>query len=408
MHAYSLTENRIALPSRKNEAWHYTDLKRLIGAHRLFSWRPDAQAEKKNKPDGFSAKPSLEPGVIALLGEGLLAGTLPSNITMRKKPNGSFSSDYPMPMAEIALQLAPEKWELEIEENTQAELTLLHSGYESLPEDFSLEAFSSETLSASAPSIERTAACLLIDCARIDIIVGENAHLTVNEEFSACPHQCQSRISVARLAKNARLDLNRHAESTSHAFRFLAYSVFLAESALCNLVSTENASGGLARSDLNAFLEGEQANCRLSFASQASRDAHLDQTVCVHHRAGKTESLQNWRSTADHKAHSVFQGRIAIDPEASQTDGTQMAKAWLLSPQARASIKPELDIRTDNVKCAHGATVGTADPQKLFYLMARGLDAEQAKRMLVSSFLAEAFQHSIRPDCFERLTSYES
>ncbi len=89
------------------------------------------------------------------------------------------------------------------------------------------------------------------------------------------------------------------------------------------------------------------------------------------------------------RAKGVFQGKIFVHPEAQKTDGYQMNRALLLSDKAEIDSKPELEIYADDVRCSHGATVGELEEEHLFYLMARGIDAESARRLLVEAYLGE-------------------
>jgi Fe-S cluster assembly protein SufD len=89
------------------------------------------------------------------------------------------------------------------------------------------------------------------------------------------------------------------------------------------------------------------------------------------------------------QSRGVFQGRIEVARGAQGTDGYQMNRALLLSPDAEIDTKPELEIFADDVKCSHGATVGELDAEQLFYLRSRGIPDHEARSILVRAFLAE-------------------
>ena len=91
-------------------------------------------------------------------------------------------------------------------------------------------------------------------------------------------------------------------------------------------------------------------------------------------------------------AHGVFQGKVRVAPDAQKTDGQQMSRALLLSRDAVADAKPELEIFADDVVCAHGATVGELDETLLFYLKSRGIPKAQAQAMLIKAFLGDALE----------------
>ena len=91
-------------------------------------------------------------------------------------------------------------------------------------------------------------------------------------------------------------------------------------------------------------------------------------------------------------AEGVFQGKIRVRQDAQQTDGHQLNRALLLSRGAEVDSKPELEIYADDVKCSHGATVGELEEDQLFYLMARGIDRDSARDLLIAAFLNEAIE----------------
>lgn len=114
-----------------------------------------------------------------------------------------------------------------------------------------------------------------------------------------------------------------------------------------------------------------------------------DFTVLTDHFEPNGRSVQHFKGVIDDKARSVFQGKIHVRRSAQKTDGNQLNHALLLSEEAEASFKPELEIYADDVKCSHGATSGKLDETALFYLQSRGIPAAEAKALLIQSFLNE-------------------
>jgi len=92
----------------------------------------------------------------------------------------------------------------------------------------------------------------------------------------------------------------------------------------------------------------------------------------------------------DDEARGVFSGRVVVHPDAQKSDAEQSNRNLLLSPRAEADSRPQLEIYADDVKCAHGSATGSLDPEQLFYLRSRGLDAERARQLLVYGFAADA------------------
>jgi Fe-S cluster assembly protein SufD len=99
----------------------------------------------------------------------------------------------------------------------------------------------------------------------------------------------------------------------------------------------------------------------------------------------------------------VFQGRIIVRPDAQKTDAKMMTRALLLSDEAEADNKPELEIFADDVTCGHGATTGALDDSLLFYLRARGLSEKEAQALLIQAFVGEAIEQ-IASDALRELT----
>ena len=104
------------------------------------------------------------------------------------------------------------------------------------------------------------------------------------------------------------------------------------------------------------------------------------------------------RAVADERGHSVFQGRIIVRPQAQKTDAKMMTRALLLSDEAEADNKPELEIFADDVTCGHGATTGALDESLLFYLRARGLSEKEAQALLIQAFVGEAIESIVNDD----------
>ena len=128
---------------------------------------------------------------------------------------------------------------------------------------------------------------------------------------------------------------------------------------------------------------------------------HADTTLFLDHAVPNCASREIFRAVVDDRAHSVFQGRIIVQPKAQKTDAKMMTRALLLSDEAEADNKPELEIFADDVTCGHGATTGALDESLLFYLRARGLSEKEAQALLIQAFVGEAIE-SIANDAFAR------
>jgi len=146
----------------------------------------------------------------------------------------------------------------------------------------------------------------------------------------------------------------------------------------------------LARHEARIDLTGERAEARLNGAYVGDGSQTLDNTTFVTHTAPACTSRQVFKGVLGGTARGVFQGKILVEPDAQQTDGHQLNRTLLLSRGAEIDSKPELEIYADDVKCSHGATAGELEDDALFYLRSRGIPLHEARRLLVEAFLAEA------------------
>ena len=146
----------------------------------------------------------------------------------------------------------------------------------------------------------------------------------------------------------------------------------------------------LSRTEIHARLAGPNAAVHLNGAQLLGGSQHGDITTVVAHDAPSCASRQTVKNVLSGRSRGVFQGRIEVARAAQKTDGYQMNQALLLSPDAEIDCKPQLEIYADDVKCSHGATVGELDADQLFYLRSRGIPNEEARAILVRSFLAAA------------------
>jgi len=146
--------------------------------------------------------------------------------------------------------------------------------------------------------------------------------------------------------------------------------------------------GALTRNDVVADIVGRGAMTSLNGLYLASGEQHIDNHTSILHRIGPTTSTEEYRGILSGRSQCVFNGKVVVFQGADGTDSQQANHNLLLSDRAEIDTKPELEIYADEVKCAHGATVGQLDTAALFYLRARGLDIDQARRILTRAFAA--------------------
>lgn len=146
---------------------------------------------------------------------------------------------------------------------------------------------------------------------------------------------------------------------------------------------------GLSRHELNVQLAAAGAFLRADGVLLGSGAAHCDTRLGIVHAAPDCECQLTWRGLGDDRSRVAFHGGITINEGADGSEAMLSNKNLLLSEQAEVDTQPVLIIHADEVKAAHGATVGRLDPTALFYLQSRGLPADQARQLLTAAFCRE-------------------
>ncbi len=197
-----------------------------------------------------------------------------------------------------------------------------------------------------------------------------------------------NRVTGVTLFRGARLMWNRRLLGTS-GFVSLTDRASVGEGA--SLTVTTVAAGGTdSRLDGRIELAGAEAFAEASGALLARGSQRHDANLVLRHGQVGGMSRQVWRSVADDKATCSVAARVEVARGAQKSDGEQSLKGLLLARTATINAKPELEIFADDVKCAHGATVGELDRNAMFYLMSRGISADEAKALLTQAFVADA------------------
>ena len=150
--------------------------------------------------------------------------------------------------------------------------------------------------------------------------------------------------------------------------------------------------GNVSRYQAVITVAGEHSRVETSGVNLLNGRQHADTTLFLDHAVPHCASREIFRAVVDDRGHSVFQGRIIVRPKAQKTDAKMMTRALLLSDDAEADNKPELEIFADDVTCGHGATTGALDESLLFYLRARGLSEKEAQALLIQAFVGEAIE----------------
>jgi len=145
----------------------------------------------------------------------------------------------------------------------------------------------------------------------------------------------------------------------------------------------------LSRIDIHSLLDGEGADLTLNGLYVVKGTQHVDHHTIIDHKKPHGTSRELYKGVLDDAASGVFNGRIIVRPGAQKTNAQQTNKNLLLSEEALVNTNPQLEIEADDVKCAHGATIGQLDKDALFYLRSRGIGREEATSILTRGFIAD-------------------
>jgi Fe-S cluster assembly protein SufD len=234
--------------------------------------------------------------------------------------------------------------------------------------------------------------------------LGRDAGATLVESYIAADgakaYQAYDSL-IASLGDNARLDHVRLVEDSREAFNISSAVVTLGAHAHLNAFGMTTGAG-VSRYQITIAFAGEGSRVETNGVNLINGRQHADTTLFADHAVPNCTSREVFRAVVDDRAHSVFQGRIVVRPDAQKTDAKMMTRALLLSDDAEADNKPELEIFADDVTCGHGATTGALDESLLFYLRARGLSEKEAQALLIQAFVGEAIE-SIANDTLREL-----
>ena len=352
------------LPTRRVEAWHYTDLRRLLNAVPDFD--PSALAK--------AVAPIIENSVVLPVLNGVSGAKVPAieGVTIErlseKLIDGSVAEGLSRYGADDAIGAL----------NT----AFVADGYfVDVAEGIALERpLELQNVQAGGQAHVRLLARF-----------GKDARATVVERQTGDGAALVSSVSQLVLEDGAEvtwLIIQEQPETATHLAQFKAY---IGKNAKLTLF-VMNAGGKLVRQEVVVRTTGEGADFKLRGINLLAGDSHSDVTMVLDHAVPHTSSTEIVRNVVTGKARGVFQGRINVHQPAQKTNAKMACNTLLLSDDGEFSTKPELEIFADDVVCGHGATVTEINHNHLFYLMARGIEEKTARGLLVKAFVAEVIE----------------
>jgi Fe-S cluster assembly protein SufD len=226
------------------------------------------------------------------------------------------------------------------------------------------------------------------------IIVEDGAELTLLVcDHSLSPHHFfTNTVTEVYVGENARFNIIRVQNQSDNAGKITQTFIHQERN---SYASSNNITlhGGLIRNATYHHLAGENAETHSYGLFLADKSQNVDNYVFVDHDAPHCNSNQLFKGVLDDSSTGAFNGRILVRPGAQGTNAYQANNNILMTSDAKMSTKPQLEILADDVKCSHGATVGQLDEDALFYLRSRGIDAREARLMLMFGFAHEVIQN---------------
>jgi Fe-S cluster assembly protein SufD len=236
------------------------------------------------------------------------------------------------------------------------------------------------------------------------IIAGRNSKVTILESYVStvdAPYFTNA-VTDLVLGEGAVVEHAKLQDESASAFHIAAVRARLGRG--CNLISHSIATGAhLSRNNIRTTLAGEGVECVLNGLYLTHGDQLADHHMVVEHASPHCNSHEYYNGILEGKSKGVFHGRILVRQAAQKTDAKQTNKNLLLSENATVDTKPQLEIYADDVKCTHGATIGQLNEESIFYLRARGIGAERARRMLIHAFAGEIIERIRHPEAREEL-----
>ena len=229
---------------------------------------------------------------------------------------------------------------------------------------------------------------------RVLIIVEEGAEV----KFLFCDHAADDRrflatqVIEAYVGENAKLDL--YCLEETHNKNTRVSNVYIEQQANSrvnhNIITLHN---GVTRNKLNLDLVGEGAECSCNGCVIADKQQHVDNNTLITHHVSHCTSNELYKYVLDDEATGAFAGRVLVKKDAQKTTSQMTNQNLTATKQARMYTQPMLEIYADDVKCAHGSTVGQLNDAALFYMQQRGISRKEARLLLQNAFINEVIDH---------------
>ncbi len=238
------------------------------------------------------------------------------------------------------------------------------------------------------------------------IVVDENAHVQIIERHQSLTDNPSLTNSVSEIfaAKRGIVDYYKVQNDKENAS--LIDSTYINQEGESHVsVHTFSFGGKLTRNNLNFYQNGEYIDSTLNGVTIIGNKQHVDHNTLVHHIEPNCESHQDYKGIFGDNSIGVFNGKVLVNKEAQKTNAFQANNNLLISDKASINTKPQLEIFADDVKCSHGCTIGQLDENALFYLRARGIPEKEAKALLMYAFANNVLESVKIPQLKNRINA---
>lgn len=237
------------------------------------------------------------------------------------------------------------------------------------------------------------------------IVVDENSHVQIIERHQSLTNNAVLTNSVTEIFANKRAIVDVYKIQNDNANASLIDSTYIKQKReSIASVHTFSFGGKLIRNNLNFYQNGERIDSILKGVTILGNKQHVDHNTLVHHIEPNCESHQDYKGIFGDLSTGVFNGKIIVEKEAQKTNAFQSNNNILVSDKASINTKPQLEIFADDVKCSHGCTIGQLDESAMFYMRSRGIPEKEAKALLMYAFSNNVLSSVKIPELKQRIT----
>ncbi len=373
-------------PTLRDEDWKYTDLANVVDiSERWLAHAPDAPTEALDESQVREIQSSIDASWLVFangsLNEDLSDALSESSLVVTRIDNRNAALDIADPLADLNAALMVDGLAIRIRNNTQIErpIGLLFADR-----------------ATSKPMVTQSRV-------HISLEAGSSARFVEYHASSGNADHYSNVVIDVTVAEGAVLDYVRMQNRSRRHCQTQRLNVRLEKSSVMRHFGMD-LGGALARSDLKIDIAGAGASAEFNGLYIGGDKQHIDNHTRVDHRVGPATSTQEYRGILSGRSRCVWNGKAIVHQGADGSDAEQANHNLLLSEHSEINAKPELEIYADEVKCAHGTTVGHLDDAALFYLRSRGLDRQYARRVLTRAFATSVVEKSPIPELRELIS----